>query len=47
VVPLVVGLILAASGSFVGGLAFVGLMGLLGALSYIFVVGPVRRIKLT
>jgi MFS transporter, ACS family, D-galactonate transporter len=47
VVPLVVGLILAATGSFVGGLAFVGLMGLLGALSYIFVVGPVRRIELT
>jgi ACS family D-galactonate transporter-like MFS transporter len=47
VVPVVVGLVLAATGSFVGGLAFVGLMGLLGALSYIFVVGPVRRIELS
>ena len=47
VVPLVVGLILAATGSFFGGLAFVGFMGLLGALSYILVVGPVRRIELT
>jgi ACS family D-galactonate transporter-like MFS transporter len=47
VVPMVVGLVLAATGSFVGGLAFVGLMGLMGALSYIFVVGPVRRIQLS
>jgi MFS transporter, ACS family, D-galactonate transporter len=46
IVPLVVGLVLAATGSFVGGLTFVSLMGLLGALSYIFVVGPVRRIQL-
>jgi ACS family D-galactonate transporter-like MFS transporter len=46
VVPLVVGLVLAMTGSFVGGLAFVSLMGLMGALSYVFVVGPVRRIQL-
>ena len=44
---MVVGLVVAATGSFVGGLAFVGLMGLMGALSYIFVVGPVRRIQLS
>jgi ACS family D-galactonate transporter-like MFS transporter len=44
--PLAVGFIVAATGSFVGALAFIGTIALLGALSYIFVVGDIRRIVL-
>jgi MFS transporter, ACS family, D-galactonate transporter len=46
VTPLVIGAIVAASGSFAGALVFVGLLALVGALSYIFVVDDVRRIEL-
>ena len=46
VTPLVVGGIVAATGSFFYALAFIGVVALLGALSYIFVLGDVRRIVL-
>jgi ACS family D-galactonate transporter-like MFS transporter len=46
VTPLAVGFIVAATGSFVGALAFIGTIALLGALSYIFVVGDIKRIVL-
>lgn len=44
VTPILIGFILAATGSFFGGLAFIGVMALLGAFSYTFLVGEVRRI---
>ncbi|WP_028225672.1 MFS transporter [Paraburkholderia ferrariae] len=46
VTPLVVGLIVAATGSFVWALAFIGVIALIGAAAYIFVVGDIRRIEL-
>ena len=46
VTPLVIGLIVAATGSFVWALAFIGIIALVGAAAYIFVVGDVRRIEL-
>ncbi|SMG50834.1 MFS transporter [Paraburkholderia susongensis] len=46
VTPLVVGVIVAATGSFVGALVFIGVIALIGALSYIFVVGDIKRIVL-
>ncbi|CAN0624727.1 putative glucarate transporter [Burkholderia multivorans] len=46
VTPLVVGFIVAATGSFVGALVFIGVIALIGALSYIFVVGDIKRIVL-
>ncbi|MGF6662144.1 ACS family D-galactonate transporter-like MFS transporter [Paraburkholderia atlantica] len=46
VTPLVVGLIVAATGSFVGALVFIGVVALIGALSYIFIVGDIKRIVL-
>lgn len=46
ITPLVIGLIVAATGSFFGALAFISLVALVGALSYIFVVGDIRRIEI-
>ncbi|MGF6964761.1 ACS family D-galactonate transporter-like MFS transporter [Paraburkholderia sp. WC7.3g] len=46
VTPLVVGLVVAATGSFVGALVFIGVVALIGALSYIFIVGDIKRIVL-
>ncbi|MCG5072018.1 MFS transporter [Paraburkholderia tagetis] len=46
VTPLVVGLIVGATGSFVWALAFIGAIALVGAASYIFVVGDIKRIEL-
>ena len=44
VTPMLIGFIVAATGSFLGGLAFIGVMALIGALSYTFLVGKVERI---
>jgi len=44
--PLVVGFVLAATGSFNGALVYTSALALLGALSYIFIVGKVYRIEL-
>ncbi|MBV9998970.1 MAG: MFS transporter [Verrucomicrobia bacterium] len=46
ITPLVIGYIISATGSFVGALIFVGAVALLGACSYIFILGDVRRIEL-
>ncbi len=46
VTPLAVGFIVASTGSFVGALVFIGVIALIGALSYIFVVGDIKRIVL-
>lgn len=46
VTPIVVGGIVAATGSFFFALAFIGVVAMLGALSYIFILGDVRRIVL-
>jgi len=45
VTPLVIGVILQATGSFYGALAFVGGVALAGALSWIFLVGDLRPIE--
>ncbi|POR45616.1 ACS family D-galactonate transporter-like MFS transporter [Paraburkholderia eburnea] len=46
ITPLVVGMIVGATGSFVWALAFIGTIALVGAASYIFVVGDIKRIEL-
>lgn len=45
VTPILIGVIVAATGSFLGGLAFIGVMALMGAFSYTFLVGKVERIE--
>ena len=45
VTPIVIGFVVAATGSFYGALAYIGAIALLGAGSYIFIVGDVRRIE--
>ncbi|WP_246174230.1 MFS transporter [Paraburkholderia hayleyella] len=47
VTPLVIGVIVAQTGSFFGALFFIGVIALIGALSYLFVVGDIERIVLT
>ena len=46
ITPLVIGFIVAATGSFVGALVFIGVVALIGAMSYVFVVGDIKRITL-
>ncbi|MEA3125990.1 MAG: transporter, family, D-galactonate transporter [Caballeronia sp.] len=46
VTPLVIGVIVAKTGSFFYALAYVGAAALIGALSYVFIVGDVRRVDL-
>jgi ACS family D-galactonate transporter-like MFS transporter len=46
VTPLVIGVIVAGTGSFFYALAFIGALALMGALAYIFVLGDVKRIEL-
>jgi len=46
VTPLVVGFVVAATGSFYGALAYIGLLGLVGAAAYIFILGDVRRVEI-
>jgi MFS transporter, ACS family, D-galactonate transporter len=45
VTPLVIGVVVAATGSFAWALAFIAVMALIGALSYIFLLGDVRRVE--
>jgi ACS family D-galactonate transporter-like MFS transporter len=44
--PIVVGAAIGATGSFLYALAYVGAMALIGALSYVFLLGNVERIVL-
>ncbi len=46
ITPLVVGLIVSVTGSFVWALVFIGVIALIGAASYIFIVGDIKRIEL-
>ncbi len=46
VTPLVIGYILQSTGSFNGALIFVGVMGMLGAMSYLFIVPEIKRVEL-
>jgi len=44
ITPLVIGAIVAFTGSFVFALSYIGVLALLGAMAYIFVLGDVKRI---
>ncbi|MDB5440052.1 MAG: transporter, family, D-galactonate transporter [Caulobacteraceae bacterium] len=44
ITPIVIGFAVAKTGSFFGGLAYIGVMALLGAFSYVFVLGEVKRV---
>ncbi len=46
VVPIVIGFIVQATGSFVGALAFIGIIAAVGAISWIFVIGDIRPLKI-
>jgi ACS family D-galactonate transporter-like MFS transporter len=46
ITPLVIGLIVGATGSFYFALAYIAAIAVLGALSYIFIVGEVRRVEI-
>ena len=46
VTPMVIGFAVQATGSFHGALAYVGAVALLGAVSYIFLVGEVKRLEM-
>jgi ACS family D-galactonate transporter-like MFS transporter len=46
VTPIMIGAIVAATGSFVYAIGFIGVVALLGALSYIVILGDVKRIEL-
>ncbi len=46
VIPLVIGIIVQVTGSFVWALAFVGAVALVGALSWIFVIGDLHRMQI-
>jgi MFS transporter, ACS family, D-galactonate transporter len=45
VTPLVVGVVVASTGSFAWALAFIAVVALIGACSYIFILGDVRRVE--
>jgi ACS family D-galactonate transporter-like MFS transporter len=47
VTPLVIGFIVAATGSFYWALAYIATLAVLGACCYLFVVGDVRRVEFT
>jgi ACS family D-galactonate transporter-like MFS transporter len=46
ITPLVVGFIVAATGSFFWALGFIGIVALIGAFSYIFILGDVKRVEI-
>ncbi len=46
VTPLCIGFILSRTGSFNLAILYVGAMGMLGAISYLFIVGPLKRLEL-
>jgi ACS family D-galactonate transporter-like MFS transporter len=46
VTPIVIGIIVGASGSFYGALVFIGTLALIGAAAYIFVIGDVHRVEI-
>ena len=46
VTPLAIGFIVAATGSFYWALAFIGVLALIGAAAYIFIIGDVHRVEI-
>jgi ACS family glucarate transporter-like MFS transporter len=46
VTPLAIGYIIKSTGSFNGALLYVGCVGFIGAMSYLFIVGDIKRIEL-
>ncbi|CAM8672783.1 MFS transporter [Sphingobium sp.] len=46
ITPIVVGLIVGQTGSFYFALAFIGILALVGAAAYVFIVGDVRRVDM-
>lgn len=46
VTPIVIGIAVQQTGSFFGGIVYIGAMAALGVLSYIFIVGPIERLEL-
>ena len=46
ITPIVIGYIFSITQSFNGALIFVGTMGILGAMSYVFIVGDIKRLEL-
>lgn len=46
ITPLVIGFVVAGTGSFYGALAYIGVLGLIGAAAYIFIVGDVHRVEI-
>ena len=46
VTPLIIGVIVARTGSFFYALAYIAFVAIIGALSYIFIVGEVRRVEM-
>jgi ACS family glucarate transporter-like MFS transporter len=44
--PIIIGYIVAATGSFNGALVFVGLNALMAAVAYLFIVGDIKRVQL-
>ena len=44
--PIIIGYILAATGSFNGALVFVGANALVAAIAYLFIVGEIKRVQL-
>lgn len=46
VTPMVIGFIVAATNSYNGAILFIGLVAIIGALSYIFIVGKINQIEM-
>lgn len=46
ITPLVIGFVVAGTGSFYGALAYIGVLALIGAAAYIFIIGDVRRVEI-
>jgi ACS family D-galactonate transporter-like MFS transporter len=46
VVPIAIGFIVQATGSFVGALAFIGVVAAVGAISWIFIIGDIHRLDI-
>jgi ACS family glucarate transporter-like MFS transporter len=44
--PIIIGYIVAATGSFNGALVFVGLNAFVAAIAYLFIVGEIKRVQL-
>ncbi len=46
ITPIIIGMIVGYTGSFYGALAFIAVLAIIGALSYIFIIGDVHRVEI-